>query len=71
MKTWLQRSAWALLLIALLIAGVRLAIIASPMETGREVLLSECRNMALAWIGCEPMPISQQDPPQQADFDNA
>ena len=68
MKTWLQRSPWALLLIVLLIAGVRLAVIASPMETGWEVLLSEWRNMALTWIDCEPMSISQQDPPQQADF---
>lgn len=68
MKTWLRRSARAILLIALTVAGMRLAVIASPMETGWELVLSEWCNMALGWIGCEPTPISQQDPPQQADF---
>jgi hypothetical protein len=67
-KTWLCRTAWALLLIALAIAAVRLALVARPMETGWETIASTCRDAALGWTGWKHTPISSREPPEQAEY---
>ena len=68
MKTWLRRTAWALLLVALVIAAFRLALIAQPMETGWETIATTSRDAAFGWTGWKHTPISNREPSEQAEF---
>ncbi len=68
MTTWLRRTAWALLLVALAIAAVRLALVARPMETSWETIASTSRDAALGWTGWEHTPISNREPAEQAEY---
>lgn len=68
MRIWLHRTAWSLLLIALAVAAVRLAVIARPMETGWETIATTFRGAALGWTGWKHTPISNQEPPEQAEY---
>lgn len=68
MRIRLHRTVWLLLLIALAVAAVRLAIVAAPMETGWEVIASTFRSAAFGWTGRSQTPVSNQEPPEQAEY---
>ena len=68
MKTRLHFLAWSLLGLALAVAGIRLAVIASTQEIGWETIAATWRDAALGWTGWSPTTISQREPPEQAEF---